>query len=72
MAKLETEFTLAMFDIYRRAKSEAKYNATIFFQIICRSLRQPPKRLIIEEIVQPWTQRPRPQQKPRFDRGGGC
>jgi len=34
MPDLEAQFTEAMFDIYRRAKSEAKYNATIFLQMI--------------------------------------
>jgi len=34
MADLEAQFTQAMFDIYRRAKAEAKYNATIFLQMI--------------------------------------
>ena len=31
MPSLEQEFTQAMFDIYRRAKVEAGYNASIFF-----------------------------------------
>ena len=34
MPDLEAQFTAAMFDIYRLAKSEAKYNATIFLQMI--------------------------------------
>jgi hypothetical protein len=34
MADLDAQFTEAMFDIYRRAKSEAKYNATIFLGMI--------------------------------------
>ena len=34
MPSLEQEFTQAMFDIYRRAKIEAGYNASIFFQMI--------------------------------------
>ncbi|MBV8105467.1 MAG: hypothetical protein JO223_12760 [Hyphomicrobiales bacterium] len=34
MPNLEAQFTEAMFDIYRRAKAEAKYNATIFLQMI--------------------------------------
>jgi hypothetical protein len=34
MPDLEAQFTEAMFDVYRRAKSEAKYNATIFLQMI--------------------------------------
>lgn len=34
MQSLEQQFTQAMFDIYRRAKSEAGYNATIFLQMI--------------------------------------
>jgi hypothetical protein len=34
MADLEAQFTEAMFDIYRRAKAEARYNATIFLQMI--------------------------------------
>ena len=34
MADLEAQFTEAMFDVYRRAKSEAKYNATIFLGMI--------------------------------------
>ena len=34
MADLDKQFTEAMFDIYRRAKSEARYNATIFLQML--------------------------------------
>ncbi|MER9292984.1 hypothetical protein NKI71_22375 [Mesorhizobium sp. M0510] len=34
MADLEGAFTMAMFDIYRRAKSDAKYHATIFLQMV--------------------------------------
>jgi hypothetical protein len=34
MPNLEQQFTQAMFDIYRRAKTEAGYNATIFLQMI--------------------------------------
>ena len=34
MPDLEAQFTEAMFTIYRRAKSEAHYNATIFLQMI--------------------------------------
>jgi hypothetical protein len=34
VADIETQFTEAMFDIYRLAKSEAKYNATIFLQML--------------------------------------
>ena len=34
MADLEAQFTEAMFNIYRRAKAEAKYNATIFLQMV--------------------------------------
>jgi hypothetical protein len=34
MPSLEQQFTQAMFDIYRRAKTEADYNASIFFQMI--------------------------------------
>jgi hypothetical protein len=34
MPSLEQQFTRAMFDIYRRAKTEAGYNATIFLQMI--------------------------------------
>jgi hypothetical protein len=34
MQSLEQQFTQAMFDIYRRAKTEAGYNATIFLQMI--------------------------------------
>ncbi len=30
----EQEFTQAMFDVYRRAKTEAGYNASIFLQMI--------------------------------------
>jgi hypothetical protein len=32
--KLEQKFEQAMFDIYRRAKSEAKYNASLFLQMV--------------------------------------
>jgi hypothetical protein len=34
MEKLERQFDQAMFDIYRRAKTEAKYNASIFFKML--------------------------------------
>lgn len=32
---LEARFEGAMFDIYRRAKAEAGYNASIFVQMLC-------------------------------------
>ena len=34
MENLGTQFEQAMFDIYRRAKAEAKYNASIFLQLV--------------------------------------
>ena len=34
MNDLEAQFDRAMFDVYRRAKAEAKYNATIFLQML--------------------------------------
>ena len=34
MADLETQFTEAMLAIYRRAKSEARYNARLFLQMV--------------------------------------
>jgi len=34
MPTLDQEFTQAMFDIYRRLKVEAGYNASIFFQMV--------------------------------------
>ena len=34
MRDLRKQFDLAMFDIYRKAKSEAKYPATIFYSMI--------------------------------------
>ncbi len=34
MPDMSKSFDEAMFDIYKRAKSEAKYNATIFLQMI--------------------------------------
>jgi hypothetical protein len=34
MQNLEAQFEQAMFDIYRRAKAEAKYNANIFLQMV--------------------------------------
>ena len=34
MQGLDHQFTQAMFDVYRRAKTEAGYNATIFLHII--------------------------------------
>ena len=34
MADLKTQFDVAMFDVYRRAKDEAGYNATIFLQML--------------------------------------
>ncbi|MGV3554227.1 MAG: hypothetical protein ACO1OD_03120 [Croceibacterium sp.] len=36
MDGLETQFTAAMFDVYRRAKDEAGYNATIFLQMLTK------------------------------------
>lgn len=34
MASLEAQFDQAMFNIYRTAKAEAKYNATIFLKML--------------------------------------
>lgn len=34
MHDLESKFEQAMFGVYRRAKDEAKYNATIFLQML--------------------------------------
>ncbi|MEE4201702.1 hypothetical protein [Erythrobacter sp.] len=34
LQKLERQFDLAMFEVYRRAKDEAGYNATIFLQML--------------------------------------
>lgn len=34
MSKLESEFNEAMFSIYRQAKEEAKYNATVFLGML--------------------------------------
>ena len=34
MANLEAQFDAAMLDVYRRAKDEAGYNATIFFNML--------------------------------------
>lgn len=34
MADVAAQFDGAMFEIYRRAKAEAKYNATIFLQML--------------------------------------
>jgi hypothetical protein len=34
MTDLETRFNQAMFDVYRRAKAEAKYTATDFYEMI--------------------------------------
>ncbi len=34
MTNIETQFDQVMFDVYRRAKYEAKYNATIFLQML--------------------------------------
>jgi hypothetical protein len=34
MADIDTQFDQAMFDVYRRAKDEAGYNATIFLQML--------------------------------------
>lgn len=34
MADLEAQFDVAMFNVYRRAKDEAGYNATIFLQML--------------------------------------
>jgi hypothetical protein len=31
-SELEKQFDEAMFEIYRRAKAEAKYNASIFYR----------------------------------------
>ncbi len=33
-SNLEERFDVAMMDIYRRAKSEAKYDATCYFQML--------------------------------------
>lgn len=37
MANIEAQFDQAMFDVYRRAKDEAAYNATIFLQMLTES-----------------------------------
>ena len=37
MADLEVQFDQAMFEVYRRAKDEAGYNATIFLQMLTDS-----------------------------------
>ncbi len=34
MADLQEQFDLAMFEVYRRAKGEAGYNATVFLQML--------------------------------------
>jgi hypothetical protein len=34
MQRLEAQFEQAMFNIYRRAKTEAKYNATMFLRLV--------------------------------------
>ena len=34
MTDLKAQFDQAMFGVYRQAKEEAKYNATIFFQML--------------------------------------
>jgi len=34
MTNLEAQFEQAMFTVYRRAKDEARYNATIFLQML--------------------------------------
>ncbi|MCW0981603.1 hypothetical protein OK142_12350 [Agrobacterium sp. BT-220-3] len=34
ISPLEQKFEMAMFEIYHRAKSEAKYNATIFYNML--------------------------------------
>jgi hypothetical protein len=34
VGSLEKEFDLAMFEVYRRAKEEANYNATLFLQML--------------------------------------
>jgi hypothetical protein len=34
MSELERQFDRAMLDVYLRAKSEANYNATIFFKML--------------------------------------
>ena len=34
LKSVERQFDLAMFEVYRRAKDEAGYNATIFFQML--------------------------------------
>ncbi len=49
MSPLEQKFEAAMFDIYRRAKSEAKYNATIFLKMLNDRGGLPAKALINAE-----------------------
>jgi hypothetical protein len=44
MPNLKQQFTQAMFDIYRRAKTEAGYNATIFLQHLAAILLAPAGR----------------------------
>lgn len=34
MSNISSQFDTAMFDVYRRAKSEAKYDATIFLKML--------------------------------------
>ena len=47
MADLDTQFDQAMFDVYRCAKVEAGYNATIFLQMLTDNRgRQTAKTLI--------------------------
>ncbi|EDL49719.1 hypothetical protein [Erythrobacter sp. SD-21] len=36
MSSLEAEFDQAMMDVYRRAKDEAGYNATVFLQMLMK------------------------------------
>lgn len=50
MQDLSKKFDMAMFDIYRRAKSEAGYNATIFLRMISEQGGLPTAKYLINSL----------------------
>ena len=68
---LRAQFDEAMFTIYRRAKSEAKYNATIFLGML-HTRRGLGHGEVPDELRQTvrWLHSSLRAWSPRFDRGG--
>jgi hypothetical protein len=50
-SNLEERFDAAMMDIYRRAKSEAKYNATRYFQMLAEHRGLETARLLLHAVT---------------------